>query len=411
MANNHPAQPGVTVATVRRGRYRFGLLLCAALWCMFILMALRTSRYPLLMGRYSKEYAAMLGVAAAAALIVSIVQIPRVHAAIYGNRLAIFWTVFVCPLLALGVLEVSMRAWNLLGSEFYSDIRRYMNVLERDPNLYFKNPSDYRGVYQHVEIATNEIGMRDRPLQPHSASAVSLLILGDSVAFGWGVRVEDTFARQLETTLRFEGRPVRTLNASVPGYNTYQEWTFLRLNAQRLRPDRVLLLYVDNDIDAIDPARVHMGVRPNLWQDPQGVADYYLSQSRVYFMARHILPVLLGSRVSVSERRATPGWQDSMRCVSRIAAYCRTAGMPLAVIHYRMLPDPVSDAIEADLSSLARNDGFFSADTLPWFRGRNIRQLTNSFIDTHPNAAAHRILADGVARLLASETHRAVASQ
>jgi hypothetical protein len=404
MAHSHSAQPALAVSTVRRGRPRFGLLLCAALWCMFVLMALRTSRYPLFLGRYSTEYAAMLGLTAAAALIVSIVQIPRVHAAIYGNRLAIFWTVFVCPLLALGVLEFSMRAWNLLGSEFYTDIRRYMSVLERDPDLYFKNPSNHRGIYEHVEIQTNELGMRDRPLSPSSASMKSLLILGDSVAFGWGVRAEDTFARRLETTLRFEGRPARTLNASVPGYNTYQEWTFLRLNAQRLHPDRVLLVYVDNDIDAIDPARVHMGVRPNLWQDPQGVADYYLSQSRVYFMARHILPVLLGSQtISVSERRAAPGWQDSMRCVSRIAAYCRTAGTPLAVIHYRMLPDPVSDAIEADLSSLARNDGFLYADTLPWFSGRNIRQLTNSFIDTHPNVAAHKILADGVARVFSSE--------
>ena len=392
----------------RLWRIRPGVVVSVILWGAVLAMALRTSRYPVVLGRYSKEYAVLLGIASVLAMIATVAQMPAVHAAIYSRRYAVLWTLLVCPAITFCALEGAMRAWNLLGSEFYSDIRRYMNVLERDPDAYFKNPANYRGVYQHVEIATNELGMRDRPLPPQSSSVETVLILGDSVAFGWGVRVEDTFARKLEARLRLDGRPVRTVNAAVPGYNTHQEWTFLRLNAARIRADRVVLIYVDNDIDAIDPARVHMGVRPDIREDPQGVADYYFSRSRVYFMARHILPVLVGGKATVAERRAAPGWQDSMKSLREIAEYCRRSGMPLAVFHFRMLPDPVSDALETDLERLAEAEGFQYADTLPWFGARNIRQLVNSFIDTHPNAEGHSILAQGIANTLSQ--HPAVAA-
>ena len=370
------------------------------LWIAFVALASRTSHYLVFLSRYSREYAVLLALVAAAATLVTLLQLPRVWAAFYGNRFALLWLGVVCPLLALGAIEGSMRLLNLLGSEFYSEIRRYMSVLQPDAQLYFKNPVAYRGVYQRVEIATNELGLRDRPLEESPPARERLLVLGDSVAFGWGVKVEDTFPRQLERHPALRAIPLRTVNSAVPGYNTHQEWMFLKTYAQRVHPNAVLLLYVDNDIDPIDPLRVHMGVRPGLWRDPRGVLDYYLSMSRLYFMVRHMAPFLLGPAVPVAQKRATPGWRDSFESLAEIARYCRNAGMPLAAFHFRMMPDPTSNALESDLAALAQTERFLYRDTLPWFQGRNIRRLTNSFIDTHPNAEGHRILAEGISRVL-----------
>jgi lysophospholipase L1-like esterase len=51
----------------------------------------------------------------------------------------------------------------------------------------------------------------------------------------------------------------------------------------------------------------------------------------------------------------------------------------------------------------ATSAGFEFADALPWFAGRNIRRLTNSFLDSHPNPAGHRVLAAGAAEWLADD--------
>jgi hypothetical protein len=83
-----------------------------------------------------------------------------------------------------------------------------------------------------------------------------------------------------------------------------------------------------------------------------------------------------------------------------MAHECRARGIPLAVFHFRMLDDPISHGLNDAIGDRAEASGVYFCDTLPWFAGRNIRRLTNSFIDTHPNAEGHRILAEGMARFL-----------
>jgi lysophospholipase L1-like esterase len=379
-----------------------GIAFGALLWAIFVAMALRTSRFPVVFHRYSKEYAALLLLVLATATIVTMAQLPRVFAVLDGRRHILLWLFLFCPLLIFASVEGAMRLFNLLGSDFYSEIRRYMTVLVLDGRLFFKNPPLYRGIYQGVEVTTNELGFRERPLRPHATGSARILILGDSVAFGWGVSVEDAFPRQLERRLQLSwGAPIETINSGVPGYNTGQELAVLQLYGDRLQPDAVLLLYVDNDIDAIDPARVHMGVPANPWENPGGAADYFLSMSRFYFMLRHIVPVFAGRRASsLAERRQTPGWQNSMTSLQEMARICHSRGTPLAVFHFRMMDDRISGALNEELENHARAEDFYFCDTLAWFSGRNIRRLTNSFIDTHPNAEGHRLLTEGMSRFL-----------
>jgi lysophospholipase L1-like esterase len=379
-----------------------GVVAAAILWMVVVSMALRTSRFPVVFHRYSKEYAGLLVVALAVAIMLTVAQLPRIFPVLYARRHALVWFVVFCPLLIFASVETAMRAFNLLGSDFYGEIRRYMTVLVLDDRLFFKNPAQYHDTYQHVEIATNELGLRERPLKPHTTGETRILVLGDSVAFGWGVKVEDAFPRQLENALQLSPHEaVDTINSGVPGYNSTQELAFLDKYGAGLQPDVAVLLYVDNDIDAIDPARVHMGVLPNPWKDPRGAADYFLSMSRFYFMLRHMLPLLAGSvSPSPEQKRQTPGWQESMHSVDEMARICQARGLPLVVLHFRMIDDPISHALNQEIETRSQADGFYFSDTLPWFTGRNIRRLTNSFIDTHPNAEGHRILAEGTARFL-----------
>jgi len=385
----------------RRAR-AIGLVFSGLVWTLFVAMALRRSHFPVVLHRYSSEYAALLAIVLAVAVSLTVAQLPRVSRALYEKRYVLVWVLVFCPLFVFFAVEGAMRLFNLLGSSFYSDIRRYTMELTLDDRLYFKNPANYHGEYHGVDITTNELGLRDRPIHAHAPGVARILVLGDSVTFGWGVNVADTFPRRLERELASSTKKaVETINSGVPGYNTSQELTFLELYGERLQSDLVVLVYVDNDIDAIDPARVHMGVLPDPRSDPQGAADYFLSKSRLYFMLRHIVPVVIGgATASPAEKRQSAGWRESMAALDTLVGVCRARGTPLAVFHFRMMDDSISAALNEDLDAHARSRGFVFADTLPWFRGLNIRQLTNSFVDTHPNAAGHAVLAEGMARLL-----------
>lgn len=45
-------------------------------------------------------------------------------------------------------------------------------------------------------------------------------------------------------------------------------------------------------------------------------------------------------------------------------------------------------------------------DTLRWFKGRNILELMNSFVDSDPNAKGPRVLTEGIARRLLDDRVR-----
>ena len=146
-----------------------------------------------------------------------------------------------------------------------------------------------------------------------------------------------------------------------------------------------------------------MGIRPPFGADPLGAVDYALSASRVYFMARHLVPGLLAWLSGAPPDTSAPGWGESMNAVTSIARYCSDRRIPLVLFQYRMVPSALGDALRRSLSALAVREGIHYSDTLPWFAGGSIRTLTNSFVDSHPNARGHRVLAEGMLAFLLRE--------
>ena len=75
-----------------------------------------------------------------------------------------------------------------------------------------------------------------------------VVVLGDSLAFGYGVRERDTFVRQMETLLLARG-PAQILNFGVGGYNPYNEAALFADLGVKYRPDLVLVQFCINDLN------------------------------------------------------------------------------------------------------------------------------------------------------------------
>ena len=94
---------------------------------------------------------------------------------------------------------------------------------------------------------TNQHGFRDvERTREKPPGRKRILLLGDSVAAGVGIRdVDSLISRQLEQRLAAEGYEV--LNLGIPGYCTYGEVELLATRGLAYQPDHVILLFVEND--------------------------------------------------------------------------------------------------------------------------------------------------------------------
>jgi hypothetical protein len=115
-------------------------------------------------------------------------------------------------------------------------------------------------------------GQRVRVGPEAQPGASRILVLGDSVAFGFGVRDDETFAHVIEELLAgtmASGKPRPVVSTvACPGWNLGNSCRYVKDHLARLAPDVVLLLPSQNDLDdgygvteagqrasVVDPAR------------------------------------------------------------------------------------------------------------------------------------------------------------
>ena len=117
--------------------------------------------------------------------------------------------------------------------------------------LGFRMPVNFegRGVVDEY-IKTNSQGLRDvEHAWKKEEGSVRILGLGDSFTFGWGVKLEETFLKQLEGRLSQQiRRPVETINAGVPGYGLNHYYVYLKNIGIKYQPDIVVLAYFTDDL-------------------------------------------------------------------------------------------------------------------------------------------------------------------
>jgi hypothetical protein len=231
---------------------------------------------------------------------------------------------------ALAVWEVALR-W-LEPSPRTMGGRRVLHELRLDrPWLYRLRPgtSGYMTPQMSILYRVNADGFRDRLRErPKPDGVYRILVLGDSVTFGYGVEAEQSFPRLLEDELaeRAPAAGIEVLNFGVGGYNPYTEVELFKDIGTRYEPDLVIVQFCINDLD--DPTAsysVHSRQRlamipdaaypdPSLRQSPLRVS--YLPRrpcraSRVCSRIEDGLQRVLGDRFAPSDRFGKEG-QDAV---------------------------------------------------------------------------------------------------
>jgi hypothetical protein len=168
-------------------------------------------------------------------------------------------------LLALGSVAFVVLA--ALGAELLAR-RLAPDYLVRTRGLYVSSPvygwEGRPGAVASMgggRVTLNALGHRGRELAlPKPGDRMRVVVLGDSIAFGFGVSDEEVFPYLLDA--RDNG--LEAANLAVPGYGPGQELLVLERKALRLDPDVVVLaVCLRNDfVDAVLPVALYDGVTP-----------------------------------------------------------------------------------------------------------------------------------------------------
>jgi hypothetical protein len=134
--------------------------------------------------------------------------------------------------------------------------------------------SNYHGKLAGVPFVTNRDGLRDEPdFDPNPpAGEFRILSMGDSVAFGLGIKSTECYAKVLDRKLN-EGSNLpkyHVINSAGPGYSPSFYYLFLKKEALQWHP-RMVLLEIELCNDVTDEALLRWEVDPARPDRPSGL--------------------------------------------------------------------------------------------------------------------------------------------
>jgi lysophospholipase L1-like esterase len=258
--------------------------------------------------------------------------------------------------LALILVEVMLRVLPI-GPTFMAVRGAYR--LSSDPELgYELVPGAADGT-----AAISSAGLRDREYPERAALGVfRIAVIGDSVAYGYGVEQHETLSEVLERLLNEtgigSGQRYEVLNFALEGYNSAQIARRLETTGVRFHPDLVVYVYCLNDPEGWDNTLGMMleQLQPRQRESFESALQHppsWLQRSRLY----QLTAALLHSVRSGKSKRVTfdapagesapfyealhagtnEGWQRTQRDIQRIAATTERSGSRLAVVIAPML--------------------------------------------------------------------------
>lgn len=126
----------------------------------------------------------------------------------------------------------------------YEDTNKTISgIVEPDPKLIWRLKPKLYG-----PLATNELGFRDSSY--NKDADFKILLLGDSVSWGDGVEMRESYPFLLEKMLnqKYPDRAIEIINSSVPGYSTFQQLIYLKNEGINLKPNLIIHQFCLNDV-------------------------------------------------------------------------------------------------------------------------------------------------------------------
>lgn len=302
----------------------------------------------------------------------------------------------------LVVSEVGLRFYLQRNISFDVEMGRYARLLEipsENPLIRHRQQPGADVQLMGVPVRTNTAGFRDQEMSKAKTEGTwRVLLLGDSLTFGWGVRREQTFARLLETRLDAT-RETEVLNLGHVNYNTVQQVNLLLDEGLAYHPDQVVVFFFINDAEPV-PAPSELS-----WVGNLRFARFYGSRLKA-LQARFGEASDYRAHYAAFYREEAPGWRAARDAFAALRDACRENGIALQVV---LLPElhelaryPFAREHE-QVGAFLQSEGIPFLDLPPLFATEaDPPSLWVAPDDAHPNARGHALIAEHAFSFIAS---------
>lgn len=297
------------------------------------------------------------------------------------------------------VMEFFLRAYFYARTNYDIEMWRYALQLKQevsDRRSHVHVPSASARL-MNVNVSINSNGLRDREIPYEKpADTYRILCLGDSVTLGWGVNLDETFNRILERDFNRGGlKPgfrIETLNMGVGNYNLEQEIEAYLREGRKYHPDAVLLFYHITDAE---PTQKH----------PSGfLAQHSYLYAFLIQRFNQLRPYLERSNNYVAFYRqlySGDAWSRFQPVIDEVVNETKADGAKLVPV---ILPEirsleryPFREYHDVMVKAFG-DRGAPAIDLRSDFEGRRSVDYLVASDDPHPNAKAHALIAEAVAR-------------
>lgn len=290
-------------------------------------------------------------------------------------------------LVVLALAELALRKVYTSGMD--AGTARVIRA-SQDPELVYEMAPLAEAERDGVAIRINADGFRDDPFPDARAPGeLRIVLIGDSVAGGLGVAMEEAFPQLLEHLLGAAppagASSAVVLNMSVYGYSTRQELRLLETRGLGADPDLVILAYHLNDPDIADAGQLRHFSRPPLALIELGRDAWQLIR-------------LWGDDRDYHTRIHEDGAEEIAADFRRLGAISQESGVPILVAVVPVFEWTSGYAwlgVHQQLRDLAEGNDLGFLDLRAPLTSEPQASVTFDF--WHPNARGHRIIAEALA--------------
>jgi hypothetical protein len=262
----------------------------------------------------------------------------------------------------------------------------------------------------------NSKGLRDYEYTYEKPDSVfRIVVTGDSFTYGTGVHsLEDIFVKRLERALNFSAGPglkFEVINGAEPGFNTPEEYEWLKKEGVKYAPDLIMVVYFFNDATT-------MGTVTSLMRPiHEEAAEESRGKSVLYTYVKYrIMRRVISRRTTEEYRQAyfegkggmtrTGMWEKCKESIVAIKDLAAANDARLLFVVFPILIDLNEDYAFQDIHDIVvdylTQTGIEVHSLLPAFveyEGR-AESLWVNIVNAHPNPTGHEIAAQSLTAYL-----------
>lgn len=323
--------------------------------------------------------------------------------ALIKNLLLLFITTCVFFIFA----ELTLRFMHYEGNnELQINLLQSGAMISDNPILVWElEPGAIIKFKEGIEYNINSDGLRDYEQKNIEEDSYKMVILGDSITYGSGVNLEDTYAKVLEKKLnKFGDRKYETFNLGVPGYGTAQEYELLKVKGLNYDPNLIILGYTLND-------PMEFNCKINLLNIPIGCRlKGLLLQSKFLFFVRRSIRNLFPeddkrhvTSLGLDEKK----WLRAAKPFEDLSRVSKEKNIPVLIVIFPLLKDFNNYQwlnVHSKIKNISETQGFYVLDMYDYYKDYKSEDLQINEKDIyHPNKQGHEIAADAIFKTLINQ--------